>query len=218
MDRDSMMALIVGMVVVGGMFALFVAFEGYSYSSGIPVPGAPGIPAPAAPSNTTSSHGTNGTYFYTIISSTFPGQPQSLTLPMNSSGYIMYPDWEFQFFSQAGNTSYQVYLNGGEVSSGFFMFHTAFSVNVTAASENVSIILTSANATEVFNWHNIPILHTTIGKYYSGQKIELPVFTVSQWIELGVREAIAIVLLVIASYFIVYKTYVLKHETEVEEI
>ena len=52
---------------------------------------------------------TNTENFYVVIQSSFPGQSQELSLPLNSTGYIMYPDWNFLFFSDEGNTSYQIY-------------------------------------------------------------------------------------------------------------
>jgi len=110
---------------------------------------------------------TNTEDFYVVIQSSFPGQSQELSLPLNSTGYIMYPDWTFLFFSDQGNTTYQIYLNGGKVGSGSFIFRTQFSMNVTTDFANVSIILQGSENSTVYNFYDIPILHTTLGKYYT---------------------------------------------------
>ncbi len=158
---------------------------------------------------------TNSQNFYVVVTSHYPGQAQELTLPLNSSGYMMYPDWNFLFFSDEGNTSYQIYLNGGKVSSGSFIFKSEYSMNVTTNFANVSIILVGQTNTTVFNFYNIPILHTTLGNYFSRQTVELPIYTLTQGIEIGVKAVISSALVGLASYSIVSRTYVAKKRMEV---
>ncbi len=158
---------------------------------------------------------TNSQNFYVVITSHYPGQAQELTLPLNSSGYMMYPEWNFLFFSDEGNTSYQIYLNGGRIAQGSFIFKTEYSMNVTTNFANVSIILVGQTNTTVFNFYNIPILHTTLGNYFSKQTVELPIYTLTQGIEIGVKAVIASTLTGLASYSIVSRTYVAKKRMEV---
>ena len=110
---------------------------------------------------------TNTEDFYVVIQSSFPGQSQELSLPLNSTGYIMYPDWTFLFFSDQGNTTYQIYLNGGKVGSGSFIFRTQFSMNVTTDFANVSIILQGSENSTVYNFYAVSYTHLTLPTIYS---------------------------------------------------
>ncbi len=168
-------------------------------------------PAPAsAPQNATNTQN-----FYVVIQSSFPGQSQELSLPLNSTGYIMYPDWTFLFFSDQGNTTYQIYLNGGKVGSGSFVFRTQFSMNVTTDFANVSIILQGSENSTVYNFYNIPILHTTLGKYYTVSNVELPIYTLTQYLYFGVRTLVASLFSALGAFFIIHRTVVLRKKLEV---
>ncbi len=169
------------------------------------------------PYNTNNtSTASNTSDFYIVIASTYPGQAQELSLPFNSTGYMMYPNWNFQFFTDAGNTSYTIYFNGGQIAQGYFTFHTAFTYNTTANMANVSIVLASVSgAVEVFNWHNIPILHSSLGSYYKGQTVELPAYTLTQYLELGLKAVFATALAFIGGYSIITRTYVRKKKMEI---
>jgi len=158
---------------------------------------------------------TNTQDFYVVIQSSYPGQSQELSLPLNSTGYIMYPDWTFLFFSDQGNTTYQIYLNGGKVGSGSFIFRTQFSMNVTTDFANVSIILQGSENSTVYNFYDIPILHTTLGKYYSVSNVELPVYTLTQYLYFGVRTLVASLFSALGAFFIIHRTVVLKKKLEV---
>ncbi len=154
--------------------------------------------------------------FYAVITSTYPGQAQELSLPFNSTGYMMYPDWQFQFFTSAGNTSYTIYLNGGQIAQGYFTFHTTIMYNVSANFANVSIVLASVSGiAQVFNWYNIPILHSSLGSYYKGQTVELPAYTLTQYLELGLKAVLATALAFIGGYSIITRTYVRKKKMEI---
>ena len=161
------------------------------------------------------NNATNTQNFYVIIESTFPGQSQELSLPFNSTGYLMYPDWTFYFFSDQGNTTYQIYLNGGKVGSGSFIFRTQFSMNVTTYFANVSIILQGSENSTVYNFYDVPILHTTLGKYFTSSNIEVPIYTLSQYLYFGVRTMIASLFSALGAFFIIHRTVVLKKKLEV---
>ncbi|MVT35170.1 MAG: hypothetical protein GPW18_00065 [Euryarchaeota archaeon] len=165
---------------------------------------------------------TNETIYYVEIYSQFPGQPQMLTIPLNGSGFYMYPYWTFRFFSDAGPgnlTTYTIYINGLEMHSDTFSFTTSYSINMTSFSiVNVSIVLTSNKGASVWNYHMIPILHTTLANYYKSTFIEKPVYTVTQYMEWGAKLIVASILILLASYYVIYKTYVKKKELEPEQI
>ena len=157
--------------------------------------------------------------FAVIVSSTFPGQLQQLSLPENlTTGYLMYPVWSFRFFSHYPNASYKVFINGVQVGSSSFVFSAAMSQNISAETANVSVILQSGSHVQAFNWVEVPILHTTLLKYYSSQLNERPVYTVTQYLDFGLREIGASILVLLAAYLIVYRTYVTRKERETVEV
>ncbi len=155
--------------------------------------------------------------FYVVIQSSFPGQSQELSLPLNGTGYIMYPEWTFLFFSDQGNTTYQIYLNGGKVGSGSFIFRAEYSMNVTTDFANVSIILQGSENSTVYNFYDIPILHTTLGKYYTVSNTELPVYTITEYIYFGVRTLVASLFSALGAFFVINRTVVARKKMEVYE-
>ncbi len=161
---------------------------------------------------------TNVTIYYVSITSQFPGQPQMLTIPVNGSGFFMYPYWTFRFFSDAGPgniTNYTIYVNGLLMKSGSFSFTTAYSVNMSYNMVNISIILQSNKGTSIWNYHMIPILHTTLSNYYKAIYVEKPIYTVTQYLQWGAEILVAVLLILLASYYTIYKTYVQKRAMEV---
>lgn len=161
----------------------------------------------------------NSSSFAVIVSSTFPGQLQQLSLPENqSTGYLMYPVWSFRFFSHYAHASYEVFINGVQVGNSSFVFSAAMSTNVSTNTANVSVVLQSGSSVKAFNWVEVPILHTTLLKYYSSQLTEKPVYTVTQYLYFGLREIGSSILVLTAAYLIVYRTYVTKRERETVEV
>ncbi len=168
-----------------------------------------------------STNTANNSIYYVSITSSFPGQPQELSVPKNGSGFFMYPLWTFTLFSDAGKgniTTYQIYVNGLELTSGSFNFMTSYSTNMSFNMVNVSIIIQSSAGVQVWNYHDIPILHSTLSSYYKATFIEKPVYTVTQYLEFGAKIALTAVFVLIASYFVVYKSYVKKKEETVERL
>lgn len=204
MDREEIYAIIAGLSVILLYFFIFIVLA-------IPTNALSHFPEPQIPASNT----TNSQNFYVIITSSYPGQAQELTLPLNSSGYMMYPVWNFYFFSDEGNTSYRVYLNGGMVFQGSFVFKTERTMNVSTNFANVSIILTGQTNATVFNFYNIPILHTTLGKYFSGQTEEPPVYTVTQYLYFGAKVMVSSLFAALGAFFVINKTVVLKKKLEV---
>lgn len=92
------------------------------------------------------------------------------------------------------------------------------STNVSTNTANVSVVLQSGSSVKAFNWVEVPILHTTLLKYYSSQLTEKPVYTVTQYLYFGLREIGSSILVLIAAYLIVYRTYVTKRERETVEV
>lgn len=166
-------------------------------------------------SNVTMISTTNVTIYYVEIDSQYPGQPQMLTVPVNRSGFYMYPYWTFRFFSDAGSgnlTSFSIYVNGLLMKSGTFSFTTSYSANMSFSMVNVSIVLSSAKGVSIWNYHMIPILHTTLANYYKSTFVEKPVYTVTQYIELGAKILASSLLILLATYYTLIKTYIKKKE------
>lgn len=166
-------------------------------------------------SNVTMISTTNVTIYYVEIDSQYPGQPQMLTIPVNGSGFYMYPYWTFRFFSDAGPgnlTSFSIYVNGLLMKSGSFSFTTSYSANMSFSMVNVSIVLSSAKGVSIWNYHMIPILHTSLANYYKSTLVEKPVYTVTQYIELGAKILAASLLILLATYYTLIKTYIKKKE------
>jgi hypothetical protein len=144
-----------------------------------------------------------------------------LTIPVNGSGYYMYPDWTFRFFSNTGPgniTTYTIYVNGLMLKSGSYSFTTSYSMNMSFNLVNVSIVLTSNKGVSIWNYHMVPILHTTLANYYKATFEEKPIYTVTQYLEFGAKILGASIIVLIASYYVVYRTYVKKKESEPEQI
>ncbi|MGC8585753.1 MAG: hypothetical protein ACP5L4_06560 [Thermoplasmata archaeon] len=161
--------------------------------------------------NNTSISNSNETIYYVEITSQFPGQPQMLTIPENGSGFFMYPYWTFRFFSDAGPgnlTTYTIYVNGLLLHSGSFSFTTSYSVNMSFNMVNVSIVLQSSKGVQIWNYHMIPILHTTMANYYKAQYTEKPIYTLSQYLEWGAKIFTATILILIGTYYTLIKTYI----------
>ena len=159
----------------------------------------------------------NVTIYYVEIDSQFPGQPQMLTIPVNGSGFYMYPYWTFRFFSDAGAgnlTSFVIYVNGLEMKSGAFSFTASYSANMSFSIVNVSIVLSSNKGTSIWNYHMIPILHTTLANYYKSTFVEKPVYTVTQYLEWGAKIMVASLLILLATYYTLLKTYIRNKESK----
>ncbi|MGC8584892.1 MAG: hypothetical protein ACP5L4_02055 [Thermoplasmata archaeon] len=177
-------------------------------------------------SNTTNMQNTslqndNNTIYYVSITSQFPGQPQMLTIPENGSGFFMYPYWTFRFFSDVGQnnqTKYTIYVNGMLLHSGTFYFTTAYSVNMSFNMVNISIVLQSNKSVQIWNYHMIPILHSTLANYYKSTFVEKPIYTITQYLQWGGEIFVATLLVLLASYYVIYKTYVAKKEEEPQQI
>jgi hypothetical protein len=159
----------------------------------------------------TSLENDNNTIYYVSITSQFLGQPQMLTIPENGSGFFMYPYWTFRFFSDAGQnnqTKYTIYVNGMLLHSGTFYFTTAYSVNMSFNMVNISIVLESNKGIQIWNYHMIPILHSTLANYYKSQNVEKPIYTLTQYLEWGVKIIVASVLILMGTYYTLIKTYI----------
>ncbi len=161
--------------------------------------------------NNTSSNESNQTLYYVVITSQFPGQPQMLSIPQNGSGFFMYPIWTFRFFSDAGQgniTKYTIYVNGLQLHSGTFYFTTSYSVNMSFNMVNISIVLESNKGIQIWNYHMIPILHTTMANYYKSQFVEKPIYTLTQYLEWGAKILVASILILLGTYYTLIKTYI----------
>lgn len=168
------------------------------------------------PGENTTISTTNETIYYVEITSQFPGQPQMLSIPENGSGFFMYPYWTFRFFSDAGPgnlTTYTIYVNGLEMKSGTFSFTTSYSANMSFDMVNVSVVLSSAKGVSIWNYHMIPIIHTTLANYYKATFTEKPVYTVTQYIEWGLKIVVSAFLVLLATYYTLIRTYIKKKET-----
>lgn len=172
-------------------------------------------------SNVTVISTTNQTLYYVEIDSMFPGQPQMLTIPVNGSGFFMYPYWTFRFFSDAGIgniTTYSIYMNGLLLKSGTFSFTTSYSVNVSFNMVNVSVVLQSNKGITIWNYHMIPILHSTLANYYKGFYVEKPAYTVTQYLEFGGEIVATAILLTLGAYYVMVQLVIKKRNEEPERL
>ncbi|MEM3265508.1 MAG: hypothetical protein QXH07_06095, partial [Thermoplasmata archaeon] len=196
--------LTIVIIVVLCSFSIISIMPSSSHAQNIEV--APYLAGANNTSGTTTTVNTQN--FYVLITSSYPGQSQEMTLPLNSTGYMMYPNWSFYIFSDVGNTSYQIFLNGAKVASGTFIFKVVVPMNVSSNFANVAIILSSPINATVYNFYNVPILHTSLKQYYTPAPVELPVYTISQFTEGLLRALLVTVVAVIGSTFFINGTYI----------
>ena len=99
-----------------------------------------------------------------IVTSTYPGQDQTLGVKQGVSGQLTYPLWHI-LMESSDNLSYSIYENGLLVDSGHVLGSKTVDLNVTGNTTSIIIGL----GTHIFNFKDEQVAHEPVSQYYKAK-------------------------------------------------
>jgi hypothetical protein len=137
-----------------------------------------------------------------IVTSTYPGQDQTLAVKQGVSGQLTYPKWNI-LLESSNNESYSIYDNGLLINSGHVLGSKNIDLNITGNTTSVIISL----GTHIFNYKNELVAHIPISQYYKPKPP--PLVATALDVAISFVRGIVIVFLAILSGMMLSRRYIM---------
>jgi hypothetical protein len=103
-----------------------------------------------------------------IVTTTYPGQDQTLAVKQGVSGQLTYPEWSI-ILESSSNETYSIYEDGLLVDSGHVLGSKTIDLNVTGNTTSIIVGM----GTHVFNFKHEMVAHEPVSQYYKAKPPEL---------------------------------------------
>ena len=99
-----------------------------------------------------------------IVTTTYPGQDQTLAVKEGISGQLTYPLWRI-LLESSSNETYSIYENGLLVDSGHILGSKTVDLNVSGNTTSIIVGM----GTHVFNFKDEMVAHEPVSQYYKAK-------------------------------------------------
>ena len=137
-----------------------------------------------------------------VVTSTYPGQDQTLAVKQGVSGQLTYPHWNI-LLESSNNESYSIYEDGLLLYSGHVLGSKNIYLNITGNTTSVIISI----GTHIFNYKNELVAHIPISQYYKPKPP--PLVATALDVAISFVRGIVIVFLAVLSGMLLSRRYIM---------